>query len=227
MMMMKLIWIRPPLSEAIPHRWLLYCPVQISKPDAITHGPQSNVGLVQRLIRAGERKWADYGQYGPDSFRGQLYRAGQRLIRRLPIQEQMWWRIESAMPCTASDKAQLLIEHGGVTEQEKSILHNAISVWSWHHRRAWLINTAASVPILLLTFLPFVKLLLAWVCFRAVTHHRAFQACKWLSQRFPAAHYELSKEVHQYERDGNSGVFSSADLTDCLGRLDDKIVKKN
>lgn len=211
---MRLLWIRPPIpNNNINGGGLLYSPHALHHPDALTSAPTAHSTLARRLIRLGERKWSELGAAPSDSLRGQIYKLGGRLISRLPVQEKMWWRVESNMQDGGGGVVE--IEHGGVVaEHDKQQLLDRLGHYMRQHRVRWIANTVLSVPVAALTILPFVKLVLAWVIFRAVTHHRAYQGCKYLVGRLPGAVYRQSDFVSGLERRLGGGGVVGGDLSD-------------
>ena len=219
---MKLYWIKRPRGflKGGPE-WFMYCPERIMVKDPLTNGPLSNVSLIRRMIQKGEDKWTEYSQAPVKSIKGQIYAAGKRLMDKLPAQEKMWWRVESHM----RDEGQLLICHSGddanngkntIEEVKKQKLAEKVNELAKRHKIAWMRNAILAVPITILTVLPFVKLLLAWTLFRAVTHHRAHMACKFLSERISDAEYKFDQSVKNLE---DTGFTMNDDLRDQLHQV--------
>lgn len=208
---MKLTWIRPYGYDR--RKWFLHVPILPDVP--LSEKVEPAMPLTRRLIRMGERKWQDYSQAPPASLTAQLYKAGKTLMDRLPQQEKMWWRLSNDLVHSEEGRIGAIKVGSMPTAADSLLLSSHIhSLQAWH-RRWWLINSAISVPVLCLTFLPFVKMVLAWTCFRAVCHHRAHQALSSLHAWLAEPSFEVDQSVLQYEQSGQLDVLDK-DVKECL-----------
>jgi hypothetical protein len=150
--------------------------VQVTKETPyIPHEPKN---LVSRLLQKGELLWTSYSQAPPNSIKGTLYSIGTRLIARLPPQEYQLRKLYNVDLSRVNGNASFLVNDELASQPTK------ILAWlcrqEQFHSRWWRIHALMTIPVTILTILPGVKAVLAWIIFRAVTHWRAQRGSKLL-----------------------------------------------
>ena len=149
---------------------------------------------LTRFLNWGEAKWQEYGEANPRSFKGLMHKIGSSLLDRIPVGEKQLWRFNALnqhfqLNC---DKGKVLeIETGSIYLKnpivEQSLKFDLISQFNAlaaYHRRWSIFSTCLIFPVAILSILPFGKLFLAWIIFRAVAHWRAFQGAHFLVRCF-------------------------------------------
>lgn len=127
----------------------------------------TNTSLISRFIHKGELMWEKYAAAPQNTFRYALYSLGTRLMARLPPQEFQFRQVynlkcpEGNLECCKELAMQpaKIMAHLGREERR--------------HGWWWRVHAGLSVPVTILTILPGVKAVLAWILFRTVTHWRA------------------------------------------------------
>lgn len=187
-------------------RPLLYLHIDESKPNnsiSTTKKPS----LSNRVFAYAERKWNDLAQASPHSPKHRIYRLGQRLLSRIPAQEWMLWRFyrffdhhpevlkgdsEVVLRCEYAIPRELqqVLPHSPPAPSNEGpesliasqLLREAMSRSLARHSFWYRISLGFLPPLTIMTLLPFVKLVWAWVAFRTVTNFRAWQAARILLQ---------------------------------------------
>ena len=142
-------------------------------PDA---AKQVSTTLLSRLLHKGELMWDKYSKAPPKTFRYALYSLGTRLMARLPPQEYQFRQLYNIK----SPQGTLECNEHLATQPAKIISH--LSREEQKHRWWWKLHAGLCVPVTILTVLPGVKAILAWIVFRAVTHWRAQQGVRKLTE---------------------------------------------
>lgn len=162
-----------------------------------------------RIIRWGEEKWMNFSKAAPQTFRGYIYRLGSHLIGRIPIVETLLWRVHGRMS-KSNEKVILyttlhlnqscgpLINENTPNQSPNQspyqLLHQFLSQRIRYHRRWKWINAVLIPPVVILTVLPLVKLVLAWIFFRMIGHARAQSASAWLGELLGKGLLELQPD---------------------------------
>lgn len=151
---------------------------------------------LTRFLNWGESKWQEYGEASPRSIKGVMHRIGSTLLDKIPVTEKQLWRLHALNQHFQSDLEQvrnknLEIETGscylGNPSLEQSVKFDLISQynsWAAYHRRWSIFSSCLIIPVAILSILPFGKLFLAWIIFRAVAHWRAYQGAHFLVRCF-------------------------------------------
>jgi len=162
-------------------------------------------GYLTRFLNWGEAKWQEYGEAAPRSIKGIMHRIGSKLLDKIPITEKQLWRLHALHQHISHLKggpqhSTLEIETGSIylansiTEQSvRYDLMSQLNTWAAFHRRWSIFSGVLIVPIAILSILPFGKLFLAWIIFRAVAHWRAYQGSHFLIRCF---NYDRQHSIH-------------------------------
>ena len=156
---------------------------------------------LTKFLNWGESKWQEYGEASPRSIKGIMYRIGSALLDKIPVTEKQLWRLHALHQHFQGDLERsthlpgriksLEIETGSCYLEnpslEQSIKFDLISQynsWAAYHRRWSIFSSCLIIPVAILSILPFGKLFLAWIIFRAVAHWRAYQGAHFLVRCF-------------------------------------------
>jgi hypothetical protein len=157
-------------------RFRPYLHVQVTKETPyIPHEPKN---LVSRLIQKGESLWISYSQAPPNSLKGTLYTLGTRLMARLPPQEFQLRKLYNVDLSRVNGNASFIVSDEIASQPAKVLAW--LGRQEQFHGKWWRIHAFMTVPVTILTILPGVKAVLAWIIFRAVTHWRAQRGSKLL-----------------------------------------------
>lgn len=194
----------PLLSSAIPVPFLF---LHLSKSLTKVNNPSTGLNrrsTLTKFLNWGEAKWQEYGEAKQRSFKGIIHRIGSSLLDRIPVSEKQLWRLHAlhqhlqTSPSSTTTKS-LEIETGSIyltnPSIEQSLKFDLISQfnnWAAYHRRWSIFSTCLILPVAILSILPFGKLFLAWIIFRAVAHWRAFQGAHFLLRCF---NYERQDKI--------------------------------
>ena len=156
--------------------------------------------LSTRIIRYGEHKWQQLAQSRPRTPKHFIYRVGNKLIERIPAREWMLWRAYSLsrqfdgihlyypllleqvdLGATTTPQPKNLAGFAQVAGSTLAALRVQLAEAAKKHRFWMWAHSVSLIPVTVLTVLPFVKLVWAWLAFRAVTHYRASIGAKWLA----------------------------------------------
>jgi hypothetical protein len=151
--------------------------------------------VLTRFLNWGEAKWQEYGEASPRSIKGFMHRIGTALLNKIPVTEKQLWRLHALQQhishCGPNRPSTLEIETGStyldnsITEQSVRFdLMGQLNSWAAFHRRWSIFSGVLIVPMAILSILPFGKLFLAWIIFRAVAHWRAYQGSHFLIRCF-------------------------------------------
>lgn len=150
-------------------------------------------GYLSRFLNWGEGKWQEYGEASPRSIKGIMHRIGSVLLDKIPVTEKQLWRLHALHQHSQQGNLgkRLEIETGscylGDASLEQSIKFDLIGQfnnWAAYHRRWSIFSSCLIIPVAILSLLPFGKLFLAWVIFRAVAHWRAYQGAHFMIRCF-------------------------------------------
>ena len=185
----------PLISKSIPIPFLF---VHLSK--SISKSSNPSTGLKQRsylsrFLNWGEAKWQEYGEAGPRSIKGIMHRIGSGLLDKIPITEKQLWRLHALhehFHHHSQTGKDIEIETGSCylmnnTNLEQSLKFDLIGQfnnWAAYHRRWSILSSFLIIPVAILSILPFGKLVLAWIIFRAVAHWRAYKGAHFLVRCF-------------------------------------------
>lgn len=172
--------------------------VHLSKSLTRTSNPTTGLNrrsYLARFLNWGESKWQEYSEASPRSIKGIMHRIGTALLDKIPVTEKQLWRLHALHQHFTDQKlktgSKLEIETGSCyltdASAEQSLkfdLINQLNLWAAFHRRWSIFSTCLILPVAILSILPFGKLFLAWIIFRAVAHWRAFQGAHFLVRCF-------------------------------------------
>lgn len=195
----SLLLASPALSGGIKPAPFLF--VHLSKSLTKTTNPSTGLSrrrTLTKFLNWGEAKWQEYGEAPQRSIKGVMYRIGSFLLDKIPITEKQLWRLNSVHqhfvhlePADLRRMRLLEIETGSIyltdemAEQTlKFDLTAQLNAWAAYHRRWSIFSSCMIVPVAILSILPFGKLFLAWIIFRAVAHWRAYRGAHFLSRCF-------------------------------------------
>lgn len=149
-----------------------------------------------RIICWGEEKWMNLSKAPPQTFRGCIYRLGSHLIGRIPIVETLLWRVHSGIMGESNERVILYTTTASTNDksQLRSLLNQFLAQRICYHQRWKWINGVLIPPVVLLTILPLVKLVLAWIFFRMIGHARAQSASTWLKDRLSKGILDLQPD---------------------------------
>lgn len=193
----------PLISTTFPIPFLF---IHLSKSLTRVNNPSTGLNRrspLTRFLNWGESKWQEYGEASPRSFKGIIHRIGSCLLDKIPVSEKQLWRLHAVhehFKTEGKGKGKVLeIETGSIyltnPTIEQSLKFDLISQlnnWAAYHRRWSIFSSCLILPVTILSILPFGKLFLAWMIFRAVAHWRAFQGAHFLSRCF---NYERQDDV--------------------------------
>lgn len=200
-----------PQSAPLP---LTFIFVHLNK--SLTRETNPSVGLkrrslLNRFLNWGEAKWQEYGEAPPRSIKGIMHRLGSALLDKIPVTEKQLWRLHALhqhLQNVPNCRSFVEVETGScllADEQNvRSELGRQLNSFAALHRRWSIISSALIVPVAVLSILPFGKLFLAWVIFRAVAHYRAYQGAHFLSRCLSgkdstfAVHFKLNSLIDRY-----------------------------
>lgn len=166
----------------------------------LTRNATASIGLLRqgpltRFLNWGEAKWQEYGEAGPRTIKGTIHRLGSVLLKRIPVTEKQLWRLHAlhqtlqllAVSATETPRLKSLVletsaEYATAEQSLRFDLATQLNGWAAHHRRWSIFSSVMLVPTVILSLLPFGKLFLAWVIFRAVAHWRAYQGAHFLAR---------------------------------------------
>lgn len=166
---------------------------------SLTKSANPTTGLTRRsplskFLNWGESKWQEYGEASPRSIKGIMYRIGSSLLDKIPVTEKQLWRLNALQQHFQNDPKPpktLEIETGSCYLDSPSIeqvikfdLIHQYNSWAAYHRRWSIFSSCLIIPVAILSILPFGKLFLAWIIFRAVAHWRAYQGAHFLLRCF-------------------------------------------
>lgn len=175
--------------------------LHLSKQLTRTNNPATGLNrrsALTRFFNWGESKWQEYGEASPRSIKGVMHRIGSVLLDRIPVTEKQLWRLHALHqhlqhtdPLELKRLKSLDIETGSVYLNDANVeqllkfdLVTQLNHWAAYHRRWSIFSSCMILPVAILSILPFGKLFLAWIIFRAVAHWRAFQGAHFLSRCF-------------------------------------------
>ena len=169
-------------------RFRPYMHVQVTKDTPyIPHEPKN---LISRLLQKGESKWTSYSLAPSNSLKGTLYSFGTRLMARLPPQEYQFRKLYNVDLSRVNGNASFLV-NDEIGSQPAKVL-----AWlcrqEQFHSKWWKIHALLTIPVTILTILPGVKAVLAWIMFRAVTHWRAQKGSKLLYEMINQGRIKMS-----------------------------------
>ena len=191
----------PLISTTLPFPFLF---LHLSKSLTRINNPSTGLNrrsALTRFLNWGEAKWQEYGEANPRTFKGLIHRIGSGLLDKIPVSEKQLWRFHALhQHFKDGGKGKALeIETGSIyltnpnTEQSlKFDLISQLNYWASYHRRWSIFSTCLILPVAILSILPFGKLVLAWIIFRAVAHWRAFEGAHFLLRCF---NYERQDNV--------------------------------
>ena len=126
-----------------------------------------------------------------------MHRIGSTLLDKIPVTEKQLWRLHALnqhlqnQNDSVRGKSIMEIETGSCYSGNPSLeqglkfdLINQYNTWAAYHRRWSIFSSCLIIPVAILSILPFGKLFLAWIIFRAVAHWRAFQGAHFLVRCF-------------------------------------------
>lgn len=170
---------------------------------SITKSKNLSTGLNRRslftkILNWGEEKWQEYSEAKPRSIKGMMHKVGSILLNRIPVTEKQLWKLHALHQYIQQNENEkkgkindLEIETGSIylsnpgTEQSIRLdLISQFNSWAAYHRRWSIFSSVLIFPVAILSILPFGKLFLAWVIFRAVAHWRAYQGAHFLVRCF-------------------------------------------
>lgn len=162
---------------------------------ALTKETNPSVGLsrkshLNRFLNWGEAKWQEYGEAPPRSIKGIMYKLGSALLNRIPVTEKQLWRLHALNQHVQAGQSLrfLEIETGKSYIDEESAIRASmikqLNTFAAYHRRWSIFSSVMIIPVAILSILPFGKLFLAWIIFRAVAHYRAYQGAHFLARCF-------------------------------------------
>lgn len=177
-----------PQSNPLPLTFLF---VHLSK--SLTRETNPSVGLkrrspLNRFLNWGEAKWQEYGEAPPRSFKGIMHRLGSSLLDKIPVTEKQLWRLHALHQHLQADTSRrhFEIESGSsIVADEANIrseLCKQLNSFAAIHRRWSIFSSVLILPVAILSILPFGKLVLAWIIFRAVAHYRAYQGAHFMAR---------------------------------------------
>ena len=129
-----------------------------------------------RMIGYGERKWSEL-EHAKGFIKRTVYRIGSYLVDKIPMEEAMLWRLY-ALQRSHLEELEVYTESLPVSTQ--SISSHLRDLERKHRRWSW-IHGLGLIPVTILTVLPGVKLVWAWLAFRCITHYRASEGARWFS----------------------------------------------
>ena len=179
---------------------------------SITKSTNLSTGLNRRsffskFLNWGEEKWQEYSEAKPRSIKGMMHKVGSILLNRIPVTEKQLWKFHALHQFIQHNEKNgksnnLEIETGSIylsnPGTEQSIRFDLISQfnsWAAYHRRWSIFSSVLIFPVAILSILPFGKLFLAWVIFRAVAHWRAYQGAHFLVRCFNYNRQHQIKDV--------------------------------
>ena len=183
----------PLISTSFPIPFLF---IHLSKSLTRVNNPSTGLNRrspLTRFLNWGESKWQEYGEASPRSFKGIIHRIGSSLLDKIPVSEKQLWRLHAVHENLKDEgKGKVLeIETGSIYLKNPNIeqtlkfdLISQLNNWAAYHRRWSIFSTCLILPVAILSILPFGKLFLAWMIFRAVAHWRAFQGAHFLLRCF-------------------------------------------
>ena len=183
----------PLISTSFPIPFLF---IHLSKSLTRVNNPSTGLNRrspLTRFLNWGESKWQEYGEASPRSFKGIIHRIGSSLLDKIPVSEKQLWRLHAVHENLKDEgKGKVLeIETGSIYLKNPNIeqslkfdLVSQLNNWAAYHRRWSIFSTCLILPVAILSILPFGKLFLAWMIFRAVAHWRAFQGAHFLLRCF-------------------------------------------
>ena len=183
----------PLISTSFPIPFLF---IHLSKSLTRVNNPSTGLNRrspLTRFLNWGESKWQEYGEASPRSFKGIIHRIGSSLLDKIPVSEKQLWRLHAVHENFKDEgKGKVLeIETGSIYLKNPNIeqtlkfdLISQLNNWAAYHRRWSIFSTCLILPVAILSILPFGKLFLAWMIFRAVAHWRAFQGAHFLLRCF-------------------------------------------
>ncbi len=165
--------------------------VHLSK--SLTRESNPSVGLkrrsaLNRFLNWGEAKWQEYGEAPPRSIKGIMHRLGSSLLDKIPVTEKQLWRLHALHQHFQTDQSRRYFEvetGSSALADEQNVrteLHKQLNALAAVHRRWSIFSSALILPVAILSILPFGKLVLAWIIFRAVAHYRAYQGAHFLAR---------------------------------------------
>lgn len=153
-----------------------YVHVQLTPQTPYHDNPKPS--LITKMIHRGEAYWHSYAQAPPKSLKHAIHSLGTRLIARLPPQEYQLRKLYNVNISKIDANSHIEVDEETAAQPAK------ILTWSnrqyQHHNWWWKVHAVMAFPITILTILPGVKAVLAWVLFRVVTHRRAAKGSKLL-----------------------------------------------
>jgi hypothetical protein len=182
------------------------CPSWYTDPIVVRERHGSS--LLHRLIAWGEHKWTAYGAAPPRTLKSLVYRAGTWLTDRLSTEEEFYRRLYPlSLPKTllpADPLRVVVVSETPLGDQDRMqllyLLRDRAAAARRRHGFWWKCNACLLLPVTLLTVLPGVKLLLAWVAFRAVTRFRAWRGAAWLADRLVSHRVQLDRDPEMQGR---------------------------
>lgn len=207
-MVLKVLWF-----SFKHHRPFVY--VQVA-PEAVKMDQSTT--LVSKLIHKGEQLWEKYSTAPPNTLRHALYSLGTRLMARLPPQEYQFRQLhnlkdpQGSLECCremALQPARIIAHLGREGERHK---------WWWR------LHAGLSLPVTVLTVLPGVKAVLAWILFRAITHWRALQGIRKVTEainqgRLLVKHNSMLDDVKRAEDYASiQGIVKDEHLLNLIGQ---------
>lgn len=146
---------------------------------------------LSRFLSWSEAKWQTYSEAPARSIKGLMFQLGSKLLDRIPPGEKQLWRLHALQDhlghvSLGSPKGphalRLETSHAFYDHQTK-LTHDLsihLSQSAARHRRWAFVTAFFILPSIFLSLMPFGKLVLAWVVFRAISHYRAYQGASFL-----------------------------------------------
>lgn len=171
--------------------------VHLNKSLTKTNNPTTGLkrgSPLTRFLNWGEAKWQEYGEASPRSLKGIMHRIGSSLLDKIPVTEKQLWRLHALHQHFQTDPGKTksmeietgscYLENPSVEQAIKFDLIHQYNAWAAYHRRWSIFSSCLIIPVAILSILPFGKLFLAWIIFRAVAHWRAYQGAHFLVRCF-------------------------------------------
>jgi hypothetical protein len=187
----------PFITTTVPLPFLF---IHLSKSLTRVNNPSTGLnrrGALTRFLNWGEVKWQEYSEASPRSFKGVIHRIGSSLLDKIPVSEKQLWRFHTLhqhfrdvgegkvkVKALEIETGSIYLTNPNIEQSLKFDLISQFNNWASYHRRWSIFSTCLILPVAILSILPFGKLFLAWIIFRAVAHWRAFQGAHFLLRCF-------------------------------------------
>lgn len=194
----------PLVSNILPFPFLF---LHLSKSLTRVNNPSTGLNrrsALTRFLNWGEAKWQEYGEAAPRSFKGLIHKVGSSLLDKIPVSEKQLWRLHALHQhfqdggkgkALEIETGSIYLTNPNVEQSLKFDLISQLNNWAAYHRRWSIFSTCLILPVAILSILPFGKLFLAWIIFRAVAHWRAFQGAHFLLRCFNYERQDIVSDI--------------------------------